>query len=593
MWRAGRPHRRLVALAAGTLVLFGAMAARVGYLQTNQRDELASYGERQRTSSVTLPADRGVIFDRNGHELALSVPKRTIWADPRFWDGDQAGEPTVEQVALPLAATLGLDAAATGKLVERLTPRVNDDGEPREFAYVARQVDDTVAEAVAALEIPGVYDYIEPKRIFPNGDLAVGLLGDSVPDGDGSAGLEMQFNDLLKGTSGELVRERGSGGRTIPTGRKEVVPPTPGDDLVLTIDRTLQWFTEEALKRQVATTSARGGMVVIMDVRSGDVLAMANVRRDADTGVPEVSKANLAVIDTYEPGSVAKIITAAASLQEGKMVPGLRIEVPYGKQFYDYYFRDAHFHGMHDMYDVEDIIAHSSNVGTMLLSQMVGVDRMDHYLRAFGLGERSALEFPGESRGILKPGSEWQGTEKVTVSYGQGVAVTAVQLAAATNVIANDGVYVAPRLVRATIDEDGRQVEAPPSPTREVLRPDVALQMNSVLRAVICRGTGSRAAVPGYAVAGKTGTAYKAQDNGTYLDDDGNKHYYASFSGFLPADDPRLTVLVSIDEPSGDHYGGLVAAPLFVEVAQEALRQMQVPPSPGGQGCPPTPEGGE
>lgn len=592
IWRAGRPHRRLISLAVVTLVLFGVAVARVGMLQTVDAKDYTAYGERQRTSAVPLPADRGVIFDRNGHELALSVPKTTIWADPRFWDGDSAGEPTTDEVALRLGAALRLDAKGIRLLADRITPKRNAKGEAAEFAYVARQVDDEVAERVGALGIKGVYDYVEPKRLFPNGDLAIGLLGASVPEGDGSAGLEMQFNEVLKGTPGELVREKGSGGRTIPTGRKTVIAPEPGDDLVLTVDKTLQWFTEEALKQQVATTQARGGMVVVMDTTTGDLLAVANVRTDTKTGLPEVSKANLSVIDTYEPGSVAKIITASASLEEQKMGAGTRIQVPYQKKFFDHVFVDAHTHNT-EAYDIEDIIAYSSNVGTMMLSQMVGTDKMEEYLHSFGIGRKSALDFPGESKGLLRPADKWRGTEKVTVSFGQGVSVTAVQLTAAMNVIANGGTYVAPRLVKATIDRNGNERDAAQAEQHRVLRPDVALNMNSTLRAVICRGTGRKAAVPGYTVAGKTGTAYKAQDNGTYLDAQGNKHYYASFSGFVPAENPRITVLVSIDEPEGDHYGGLVAAPLFVQVAQEALRQLQVPPSPGGGVCPARDKGGE
>jgi cell division protein FtsI (penicillin-binding protein 3) len=590
-WKAGRPSRRLLSLAAVTVILFAAAVVRVGVLQTVDAKGYESYGQRQRTSTLPLPADRGVIFDRNGQELALSVPKTTIWADPRSWDGDP-GEPTTQQVVAQLAGALGLDQQDADDLGRRIAPRNAANGRPVEFAYVARQVDDDVAAKVEALHIKGISTMIEPKRILPNGDLAVGLLGASQPEGDGSAGLELQFNDLLKGTPGEIVRERGSGGRTIPNGRKTVVDPKPGDDLVLTIDKALQWTTEEALKKQVAATHAKGGMVVIMDTHTGDILAMANVRADPQTGAPQVSKANMAVIDTYEPGSVAKIITASAVISEGKMAPGVRIDVPYQKQFFDHVFADAEPHGL-EHYDIEDIIAHSSNIGTMELSRMIGTAKQEEYMHLFGLGERSPLDFPGESKGLLKPSAQWRGTEKVTVSYGQGVAVTAMQLAAAMNVIANGGTYVAPRLVAATIDAQGQRHDAPASATHTVLTSQVANQMNGILRAVICRGTGRRAAIDGYAVAGKTGTAYKAQSNGTYLDANGNKHYYASFSGFVPADNPQLTVLVSIDEPEGAHYGGLVAAPLFVSVAQEALRQQAVPPSPGGGGCPAVDKGGE
>jgi cell division protein FtsI (penicillin-binding protein 3) len=233
------------------------------------------------------------------------------------------------------------------------------------------------------------------------------------------------------------------------------------------------------------------------------------------------------------------------------------------------------------------IIAKSSNIGTMTVAEELGPTRMEHYLRAFGFGDRSALEFPGEAQGILKPADKWQGTERYTMAYGQGVAVTAVQLAAAMNTIANGGVYVAPRLVQATIGRDGKEAPVQASAERQVLRPEIALEMNQILREVVCRGTGKKARIDGYTVAGKTGTAYKARTSGGYEDASGRKKYYASFAGFVPAENPQLTILVSIDEPpsSGEHYGALVAAPLFVDVAREALGRLQIPPTSTGDTC--------
>jgi cell division protein FtsI (penicillin-binding protein 3) len=233
------------------------------------------------------------------------------------------------------------------------------------------------------------------------------------------------------------------------------------------------------------------------------------------------------------------------------------------------------------------IIAMSSNIGAMTVSQELGADNQERFMRAFGLGQKTALDFPGEAEGILKPANKWQGTERYTVAYGQGVAVTAVQLAAAMNTIANGGTYVAPRLVQATIGRDGKQKAMPPSATHPVLSSTADLQMNQILREVVCRGTGKKAQIDGYTVAGKTGTAYKARASGGYADAAGRKKYYASFVGFVPAEQPRLTILVSIDEPpgSGEHYGATVAAPLFVDVAREALRRFQVPPTPGGGTC--------
>jgi cell division protein FtsI (penicillin-binding protein 3) len=559
------------------LVGFAILLGRVALLQTAEAASFRQAGERQRVRSTTLPAARGAIFDRNGYELAISIPQTTIWADPRL---------IVDPVATAnaLAPVLHLDAQRTAALAKRLTRTSPSD--QREFAYVARQVDDAVAGQVRAMHLPGISDYPESRRFQPSDDLAASIIGTTDPDGNGTAGLELAYDKVLTGETGELVRERGQDGRTIPAGHHELIPPTPGDDLVLTLDRNLQYVTEHLLVAQVEAVQAKGGMVVVMDTASGDVLAMANARRNPDSGRVELSSANLAAVDTYEPGSVAKIVTAAAALQEGVANPQSTWMIAPREKFSDHVFTDAEPHPTEPM-TLARIIAKSSNIGTMTVSKLLGADRQSRYLRAFGFGERSGLGFPGEAKGILKPADEWQGTERYTVAYGQGVAVTAVQLAAAMNTIANGGTYVAPRLVQATIGRDGKEKPAPKPEAHQVLSGPVADEMNQILREVVCRGTGKNARIDGYTVAGKTGTAYKAREHGGYVDASGRKRYYASFAGFVPAESPRFTVLVSIDEPpgSGEHYGAQVAAPLFVDVAREALTRLQVPPTAVGDTC--------
>jgi cell division protein FtsI (penicillin-binding protein 3) len=578
MWRGGRPRPRLVAVLGAALVGFAILLARVALLQTAEASAFRQAGERQRVRATTLPAARGAIFDRNGYELAISIPQTTIWADPRLVI-DPAG------TANALAPVLGFDAKQAAALSRRLSPSAA--APEREFAYVARQVDDTVAAQVEQLHLPGISTYPEPRRFQPSEDLARSIIGATDPDGKGTAGLELEYDDLLTGEPGELVREKGPDGRTIASGHHELIPPTPGDDLVLTLDRNLQYVTEQMLLGQVRAVQARGGMVVVMETGTGDVLAMANARRNADTGKIELTAANLAAVDTYEPGSVAKIVTAAAALQAGVATPQSSWVIPARKQFSDHVFTDAEPHPTEPM-TLAQIIAKSSNIGTMTVSKQLGAPLQEHFMRAFGFGSTSALDFPGEAAGILKPAGKWQGTERYTVAYGQGVAVTAVQLAAAMNTIANHGTYVAPRLVRATIGRDGEETPAPASATHEVLAPPVAAEMNQILREVVCRGTARHVTrIDGYSVAGKTGTAFKARERGGYVDASGRKKYYASFAGFVPAESPRLTILVSIDEPpgSGEHYGAQVAAPLFMDVAREALRRLQVPPSSTGDTC--------
>ena len=577
MRRSGRTRPRLVAVLGVALVGFAILLGRVAILQTAEAAAFREAGERQRVRTTTLPAARGAIFDRNGYELAISIPQTTIWADPRLIT-DAPG------TANALAAPLGLDAGQVARLAHRLTRA--SAGDDREFAYVARQVDDAVADQVRALRLPGISFYQESRRFQPSEELARSIIGTTDPDGKGTAGLELAYNEVLTGKPGELVRERGQDGRTIPAGQHELIPATPGDDLVLTLDRNLQYVTEQMLVAQVEAVQAKGGMVVVLETATGDVLAMANARRSTDTGRVELASANLAAVDTYEPGSVAKIVTAAAALQEGVAGPQSSWMIPARAKFSDHIFTDAEPHPTEPM-TLARIIAKSSNIGTMTISKLLGADRQERYLRAFGFGERSGLGFPGEAKGILKPASKWQGTERYTVAYGQGVAVTAVQLAAAMNTIANGGTYVAPRLVQATIGRDGTEVPAPAPVTRPVLSKPVADEMNQILREVVCRGTGKKARIDGYTVAGKTGTAYKARERGGYVDSNGHKRYYASFAGFVPAESPRLTILVSIDEPpgSGEHYGAQVAAPLFVDVAREALRRLQVPPTSSGDTC--------
>jgi cell division protein FtsI (penicillin-binding protein 3) len=588
VWKAGKPRRRLVVFLLVSVALVGAVVARVSILQTVESGRYAAEGQSQRVSNVTLPADRGTIFDRNRYELALSVPQTTLWADPRAVE-DKA------TTAAALAQVLHLDAARTATLQMRLS------GE-NEFVYVARQVDDATVRAVEALKLKGVFTYSEPKRFHPGGSLARGLLGGVDIDGGGVGGLEKEYDSLLTGTPGELIRERDQQGRTIPSGRRQTIPAKPGKDLVLTIDKTLQYETEQLLLQQVGALEAKGGMVVVMDTRTGNVLAMASAASDPKTGRPVVASANRVVTDSYEPGSVAKIVPASAVLDLGLSTPDQLWHVPAKQKSYEYVIEDVDPHGNQD-FTTTDIIAKSLNIGAVLMAQRIGSPQLDRYLRAFGFGAVSRLGLPGETAGILQPEVEWNGSQRDTISFGQGVSVTAMQVAAAMNTIANGGVYVAPRLLAGTIDQAGTDHDSARAAARRVLKPTTAAAMNRILRQVWCGGTAERAPrVAGYTVAGKTGTGYKAQNVGTksvgndgrvrtdgYLDRSGHYHYTASFAGFLPAEDPRITILVSIDDPPGGsrpHFGGNTAAPVFSAIASQAVQELQISPSPNGGACP-------
>ena len=386
------------------------------------------------------------------------------------------------------------------------------------------------------------------------------------------------------------IREHDAKGRSIPGSGATTTDPIPGNDLILTLDRSLQFQVEQALIARVTELSAEGGAVVVMDTATGEIYAVANVSR-GDDGVVAVTSANLAAVEPFEAGSVAKVFSLSAVVDTGVANPDTVIRVP-GRIVYDkgtpweHTINDAEPHPEKPM-SLREIIVHSSNIGTLLLTDEVGTERFGTYLESFGFGQKTALDFPDESAGIFKPASEWEGTEKQSHSYGYGYSVTALQLAAAVNTVANGGVYVAPKLVAATIGADGEVTDTAPSATHTVIQPSTAATMTDMMKDVVCGGTGKDAQIADISVAGKTGTAYKTQEDGTY-GATGTRKYRASFVGFFPADAPKVTILVTIDEPdptSNDRFGGKAAAPLFATIATAAIHELQITPNPGDTGC--------
>ncbi|MCU1401412.1 MAG: ftsI [Acidimicrobiales bacterium] len=577
-FRAGSPRKRLIALLVGAALVFGAILVRITMLQTTDAASYTLAGTHQRTEETVLPASRGVIFDRNGDELALSVPATTIFVNPKLVL-DPVGTAAV------LATTLHLSPAKQQSLVVAMSDKTKG------FEYVARQIDDATALAVMSLKLAGVDSYEEDTRVVPGGDLALGVIGKTDTDGKGIAGLERQYDTLLTGKNGELVQEHDTKGNAIPGSGSVSVPAVPGTDLVLTLDRSIQFSLEQALLKQVSELRAKGGTAIVEESGTGNILAMASVQIRAD-GTYAVTSANLGAVACEEPGSVAKVITTSAALNEGLITPQTYIEVP-GYRIYDKGTRwekvihDAEPHKT-EMMSVQDILVHSSNIGTIAESEALGPERQYNYMTAFGLGLKSALDFPSETKGLLAPWQKWQGTEKVTKSYGYGVCATAIQLVGAVNVVANNGVYVAPRLVQGTIGEDGVVAPAAPAATRTVLTPDTAQTMNLMMRAVVCDGTGAAAQVDGITVAGKTGTGVKAV-NGVYGAEGKDAKYYSSFIGFFPAEAPKVTTLISIDEPDPtnlNRFGGTAAAPVFQAVVPTIMHQLEIQPPNTTGGCP-------
>ncbi len=556
--RAGDPRRRCVTLLVVLVLLFAAVGARLVSLQVVAPEDYVARGEAQRLRTVELPAERGAIFDRNGMELALSVRQRTVWADPRLVTD------AVAEAAL-LSPVLGVDA-------DTLEERLSTDGA---FVYLARKVGDDVAARVEALELDGVSLLDESKRFAPAGDLAGSLIGDVDLDNVGTSGLERQYEDVLVGEPGSLSIERGPDGRTIAGGRQQLEPPDRGDDLVLTLDRSLQFEVERALGAQITATGALGGTAVVMDPRTGQILAMANLRADGEDGVPKPSADNMAVTSVFEPGSVNKVITLAAALEEGVFTTDDVLTVPDALQVSVHRYSDSSPHPT-EQWSLSDILTKSSNVGTIKIAQELGPARIDEYLTRFGLGEPTGLGFPDESRGIMLELDEWSGTSIGSIPIGSGVAVNALQMLDAFNVIANGGELVQPSIVRATIGPDGDERPVAPSPTRRVVSEETAAAMRAMLANVITSGTGTEAAIDGYTVAGKTGTAKKPDlERGGYE----AGAYMASFAGFVPAEDPKLATIVVLDEPRPVFYGGLTAAPVFADITRYALRQLRIPPA--------------
>jgi cell division protein FtsI (penicillin-binding protein 3) len=561
--RPGHVGRRCVGFLVVVAVAFGAVVLRLGSLQVVSADEYADRGVAQRVRTVPLPAERGAILDRDGTELALSVPQHTIWADPT-------------DVEDPIAA-----AEALGPVLD-MHPLVLIDRLRREgrFTYLSRQRSPEVARQVSDLHLAGISSYEEPRRFLPARRLARALLGTVDLDGRGRSGLELQYQDVLAGRPGRLLVERAIDGRTIPAGNNRLEPPERGKDLVLTIDRDLQYSVEQALSAAVRSTHAEGGTVVVMDPRNGEILSMASVDADPPGTPPKQTSMNMALQSVFEPGSINKVVTYSAALEEEVVEPDTVLTVPNELELPSHTFGDAFEHG-NERWPVSEVLARSSNIGTIQLAQRLGPERVDSWLRRFGLGQPTGLDFPDEANGIMRDVDDWSATSIGAIPIGQENAVNAVQMLGAFNTIANGGEHVSPSLVRAMVDADGERHDAAEPEVRRVVSEETAEQMTQMLLGVVEDevGTGGAARVNGYRVAGKTGTARKPDVNqvGTYE----AGAYMASFAGFLPAEDPQLSILVVVDEPRPKYHGGEIAAPLFASIASSALHLLRVPPTAG------------
>jgi len=539
------------------VIAWGAVAFRLVQVQVVRAEAFADDALSQRLRSVVVPGPRGSIFDRDGDALALSVQGAAVTANPREISN-------LEETAQVLAAELGVG-------VDELRAKLAEEGS---FVYLQRQLEPAEAAPIQALDLPGIYVLPEPIRVYPQSNLAAHVLGFVGVDHAGLDGLEYKFDEELTGTPGGLEFEVSPGGEQIPSGRFHRVDSQSGRDLVLTIDSQLQYWAEEELAAAVKASGGKAGSVVIMQPTTGAVLALANFPgfdpNQPGTAAPDHLR-NRAVTDTYEPGSTAKLITVSAALAEAKVEPTRLFSVKDQIEVEDRKYRDFTPHE-EALWDVNRIVGKSSNVGTILIYQQLGDPLLFRYLRAFGLGYPTEVDLPAEESGHLDPVSSWCGPCGASTAIGYRVSVTPLQMTAAFSAVANQGVWRQPYVVERIGDEPtgGRRQQ-------RVLADDVAVVVRTMLGGVITEGTGAAAAVPGYAVGGKTGTTNKYEPElGGYGED-----VVASFIGMAPLENPAVVIGVFIDSPSAKRQdtGGSIAAPLFSRIASYALGQLGVAPN--------------
>ena len=542
-------HRiRLLLLSFG--FLFIVAIVRATYVQAAQHDRFAKMATTQHRETIEIPAGRGTIYDRTGEPLAIGEQATTVYANPHnIIDAQRA--------AVVTGKTLGLNA-------DELYPILKD--RSKGFVYLARKADPLKANALAKRDIPGLGFYPEELRTYPQGDVASHVLGFAGTDNHGLDGLERSLDKTLAGKSGFETIVKDPFGRAIDvvTSKAE----RPGKNVTLTIDHQIQANAEQILARTVRQYNARGAAAIVMDPRTGAILAMANYptfnANNFSTSSPDARR-NRAVTDAYEPGSTFKIVTIAGALEDNVVSPTSTFTLAPTIQVADRVIHEAHTRGTETM-TVKEILS-QSNVGTITIAEKMGQGALASWITRFGFGVPTGIDYPGESSGLVLPLDEWSGSTIGNVPIGQGIAVTPLQMVSAYATIGNRGLRHTPRL----IEKIGTKRIHGARGTRVVSR-HTADRMMAMFRDVVLEGTGTEAAIPGYTVAGKTGTAQKAE-NGRYV-----RKYVASFVGLVPAKHPRFAILVMVDEPQGNIYGGVVAAPAFRDIARFNLQYLEVPP---------------
>ncbi|MGC1374297.1 MAG: penicillin-binding protein 2, partial [Candidatus Sulfotelmatobacter sp.] len=533
------------------------ICARLVYLQIFRYGSFVKQAEHQQQREIPLSAKRGVIYDRAGRELAMSVLVDSAFAVP------------TEVKDLPTAVSLISRITGEDRNVVLADCRAH-----KTFCWVARKADDDTIERIKSLNLQGIHFQKEPKRFYPARDLAAQVIGSVGMEDTGQSGIEHEFDDELRGRSGQMLISVDARRQWFSDVEKR---PEPGENIVLTIDKNIQYIAEKELDQAIQDTHAIAGTVIVENPHTGEILALANrptFNPNLRKQITPAALTNRAVSDIYEPGSAFKMVTISAALDEKITNPNEIFDCQMGSIVYNgMRIRDAEPHGLLPVWGV---LAKSSNVGAIKIALRLGDERFYKYIRAYGFGQQTGIELPGETRGITKPPSRWSKVSIAAIAMGQEIGISAIQLSALVSTFANDGVRVAPRILMGTVEPQGslQTVSFHPGPSHRVISSYTAAEMRSMMQKVVLEGTGRKAQLEGYTSAGKTGTAQKVDPaTGAYS----KTKYVGSFAGFAPINNPQIVVAVILDSAVGLHQGGQVSAPVFRRVAQQVLEYLHVP----------------
>ncbi|MFC2074690.1 penicillin-binding protein [Bdellovibrionota bacterium] len=560
----GIPHRLLILLIIQGLICLVILGRSV-QLQVFPNKRLDELTKRQYIKTIRLVPKRGVVTDRNGDELAISLDAGSIYAHPHLIKNKHSAAKKI--------------ANLTGLSYQRVLKKISD--KTKRFVWIKRLAPIEQTEKLSKRKIKGIGIIKEAKRFYPNGQLAAHLLGFVGTDGNGLEGVELAFDQYLTGPPTFLRLSQDALGRPISIDERYFKAPPQGHTVELTIDKNLQYQLEKVLLETVKENEAEGGMGIMMAPFSGEILAMVSTPGydpNKFNSVPPSRRRNRVITDVFEPGSIFKVFVAAAALETGVTTTETKVFCENGKyQVDDIVIGEAIGH-KYEWLTIPEVIKYSSNIGSVKIAEMLGRDRLFDAVRDFGFGQKSGIDLPGETRGIVQPRDQWSNVATSTISFGQGIGISVIQIARALSAIANGGSLVRPFIVRRVIDKSGNIVEEQlPQVGRRVISDKTAKKIKEMMISVTeSGGTGELAAIPGFVVAGKTGTAQKPDpESGGYYED----RYISAFVGFVPANKPRFVLTVLIDDPRKQHYGGQVSAPAFRQISERALRVLKIPPA--------------